>query len=362
MPANSNAASKKSQGNLSKKSQSKLSRRSQRFEVDEEIATKEFFVTKRYCRDVIFLLLFAAFWFGMILVAMNAFRTGDPKRIVIPQDYLGNYCGIDNTNSSLVVANAYSNQTANPYLYYFSIQDLTNATHICVKECPKETKALSVSNYLCRYDITPTILNYATLVQKFHCAAYTLASSPILNRCIPGVSSSTDNSTTSSNDILSQSRDFAVRVLSDLQVTWKIAVGAGVSMILSFIWMLLLQYLAGLIVWVCIIGCNIFFVFGSIWLYLYWQANLALLNQTTITGIQAQINSIVGINDSTTVFVSKSNTDVLQWTFIVMAVIGVLLLLITIGMFKRVVIAVGVIKQASLAMKKMPLISMTLSH
>lgn len=37
---------------------------------------------KRKCRDVLFLLLFMAFWVGMILIAVFAFSNGNPERFV----------------------------------------------------------------------------------------------------------------------------------------------------------------------------------------------------------------------------------------------------------------------------------------
>lgn len=40
----------------------------------------------RSCTDVFFLLLFIAFWAGMIVVAIKAFEYGDVRRLVLESD------------------------------------------------------------------------------------------------------------------------------------------------------------------------------------------------------------------------------------------------------------------------------------
>jgi hypothetical protein len=53
---------------------------------------------------------------------------------------------------------------------------------------------------------------------------------------------------------------------------------------------------------------------------------------------------------------TASTVQTLQVAFYAIAIFAGLLLLVKIGMFKRIRMAVGVIKQASIAMMKMPLI------
>jgi hypothetical protein len=52
---------------------------------DEErpaVAVKSFMNSNRKCRDIPFLVLFLLFWAGMIIVAINATKQGDPRRLV----------------------------------------------------------------------------------------------------------------------------------------------------------------------------------------------------------------------------------------------------------------------------------------
>lgn len=88
---------------------------------------KPFMAKNRKCRDIIFLFLFAIFWAGMIILAFSAVKRGDPRRLVVPMDYMDNFCGFDNSNSSdSATDTTYKNRTATPYLYYF---DLTSSAY-----------------------------------------------------------------------------------------------------------------------------------------------------------------------------------------------------------------------------------------
>ena len=46
---------------------------------------------QRGCTDVFMLILFIAFWIGMIIISVFAFKNGNPELLVIPYD-AGGYC------------------------------------------------------------------------------------------------------------------------------------------------------------------------------------------------------------------------------------------------------------------------------
>jgi choline transporter-like protein 2/4/5 len=48
---------------------------------------------KRGCKDILFLLLFIAFWIGNIVVALVGFQNGEPGRLVYATDHNGDTCG-----------------------------------------------------------------------------------------------------------------------------------------------------------------------------------------------------------------------------------------------------------------------------
>ena len=47
-------------------------------------------IQKRGCTDCLFLILFLAFWAGMIIIAVMALKTGQPNRLASPFDTDGN--------------------------------------------------------------------------------------------------------------------------------------------------------------------------------------------------------------------------------------------------------------------------------
>jgi hypothetical protein len=324
----------------------------------------------RKCRDVPWLIVFFLFWIVLALIAYTAVKNGDPRKIMLPVDYLGNFCGVNNTASGN--STAYLDQSAKPYLYYFDPVLLNQKTYICVSSCPNATAVTAtVATSICRYDQTPTIGTLAGLITSGLCTSYTYASSPLLGRCLitAAVSSSISNSTATTNiqnmsasDMIASGTNYVISWVSDIINGWPILAGAaGVTVILCFIWLLLLQVLATIMVWITVIGVNLIMCGGSVWLYFYWQAVLLVYNNsidgsnTTATGVFATINNAVGINTAVKLY-SSSEVNAIEYGFIAVAVISGLILLITLALIRRIAIAIQVIKVASKACLKMPLI------
>ncbi|KAJ3360421.1 hypothetical protein HDU91_004600 [Kappamyces sp. JEL0680] len=255
--------------------------------------------------------------------------------------------------------------SAKPYVYYFDPVALTTGTFICVATCPTTTQLLSdYTSALCRYDQTPTASNYLSLVSSGVCASYTYASSSVLNRCLPtGVITAvvtTANSSTAavSTSLLTSSMSSTMSILSGIVYTWPvIVVGIGASVFVSLIWLAMMQVIAGLFVWITLAAANLGFLFSAVWLYFYWQNQVASLAGTTyMSGNAAGTAFINAFGISSTNLVDSSTVTYLAWVFYIVAVLAGLLLLFTIAMIKRIKMAVAVIKQASYAMLKMPLI------
>lgn len=63
--------------------------------VDVNVPAKPVMVAweDRKCRDVFWLLLFVAYWVGMVMVAMTGFSYGDVSRLLFAMDAHGNQCG-----------------------------------------------------------------------------------------------------------------------------------------------------------------------------------------------------------------------------------------------------------------------------
>nr|KAJ3422399.1 hypothetical protein HK105_008263 [Polyrhizophydium stewartii] len=307
-------------------------------------------VAKRRCRDVIFLIIFLLYWAGMAFVAQSAVASGDPKRLVTPTDYLGQYCGYVNATATTA-----SDVSAKPYLYY--IDPVSLSYGVCVKSCPTDSALTTTySTVICLYTETPDASTPSTTIASRiaagKCSAYTYKSTPILNRCIPvdaisatliSQSPSAGNTTVSTNSMLSNGRSTAMQIITDLFTTWPvIAVFLAISLVVCFVWLVLLQWFAGPFVWFVVFAANGILIGASVWLYYYWQAKLTAFN----SGSSSSSSAGTTLNTQTTA--SQYEVTWSQVAFIVCCVIAALLVLITIAMIKRIRIAVQIIKEASL--------------
>jgi choline transporter-like protein 2/4/5 len=105
----------------------------------------------RHCTDVLFLLLFIAFWVGMVVIGIIGFNKGDPRKLVLGVDYKGEVCGMDDKN----------------YIYYPQLEeemgDMLNIAQggladgfdgVCVKMCPLKGDTVMMRNesFKLRYD------------------------------------------------------------------------------------------------------------------------------------------------------------------------------------------------------------------
>jgi hypothetical protein len=128
-------------------------------------------------------------------------------------------------------------------------------------------------------------------------------------------------------------------------------------MVLSLLWVGLLQFFASIFIWTTLAIANVAFIAGSIWLYFYWQQCSANLNGVGAT-YQAAYRSILDtVGISSTVATTQSTVYYLNVIFVIVAVFAGILVLVTIAMIKRITMAVRIMKEASKALMKMPLIT-----
>ena len=142
------------------------------------------------------------------------------------------------------------------------------------------------------------------------------------------------------------------QVIGDLYYTWPLlAVGAGATFVISLIWVVFLQKLAGCFVVFILIATNCILVGSAVWLYFHWQTSLGNYN-TLATVVHASSN--VSLLGSTTY--AQYEQQASEVGFIVMAVIAGLVLIFTIAMGNRIKVAIQIIKEAGRALLRMPLI------
>lgn len=100
---------------------------------------------RRQCRDVPFLLIFVAFWCGMLYIAYESVSNGEPQRLVHGVDSFGNLCG--QPNPVAVIPNSTNSgidMTNRPFLFYHMPEN-EGAPAVCVSECPSPAEDLDCS-------------------------------------------------------------------------------------------------------------------------------------------------------------------------------------------------------------------------
>ncbi|KAI9179895.1 hypothetical protein H9P43_005227 [Blastocladiella emersonii ATCC 22665] len=305
----------------------------------------------RKCRDVFWLLLFAAYWVGMIILAILAITNGDPRRLVLPTDSYGNLCGIDNTG----LRTGGRNLTATPYLYFFDPTD-GRAKQVCVSACPRDTTIplYTKLNYICDYGVVPA--NQTDLAAKQMngtCAAVTYESQPIINRCLPsgdlalalglglaGSSAGSAQTNASTSSLLTQGMDFARVFVQDMLTTWPWMLGAlGASVVVCFLWLLCLRVFAGVLTWVSLVAVEGGLAGFAYYTFTLWQAS-------------AKTNAAVASPSASDVQTEKINLGL----FIFCVSLASLFLVIMVALRNRIRIAIAIIKESSKAVTAMPLI------
>ncbi|GAM18465.1 hypothetical protein SAMD00019534_016400, partial [Acytostelium subglobosum LB1] len=295
---------------------------------------------KRKCHDCFFLLLFIAFWAGMIIVAVYGLREGDPKRLLYGTDYQGNTCGIDNVKAGKIPSNYSKDFTNEKYVYFIYYPLLTSYRAICVNQCPTVTYLIpsNETELICAYDTTPAM---DQVFPNGTCMG-SIASTPVLNRCVP---TELTNATSSIADKVFQiiSDNFGEtsnKLFTDIVEDWRyIVYGALVALAAGLIYIFLLRFLAGLLTWATVLGVIALLSLLCVQVYYQWQK------------AQDTYNSIP---PNQRLPLQYDNVLALKVIFIILCCITGILALIVLAMISRIRLAIGIIKESSRAVGTMP--------
>eukprot|EP01137_Pigoraptor_chileana_P008442 Opistho-2@55293 len=301
--------------------------------------------TDRSCRDVFFLLLYVAFWIGMLVIAGFAFTKGNPARLLYGVDSRGNLCGYDNSNidGSLPNLRGYKN--------LLSFVDEIGATRsLCVVSCPTLTATASMSQFNCyySYNVNDTTTLYNGIANGI-CAPGVFESRARFHRCIPSKldDSFTDpvNGAVHTAASLTQNvygrldaTELGQRVLSDMSIAYPwIFLLAGIAVVVSFLWTLLVRHMAGCMVWASIATAVALSIASTGFIFIKYHD---------------ESKEIHSGKDGTSA--DKSNRDTLLAMGIVMAVFTVILIAFIYMARRRIELAIAVVKETAVAMYFLP--------
>lgn len=260
-------------------------------------------VRDRSCRDVIFLLLFAAFCGYLGYVLTTAVQKGDPYRLIRGYDDYGNVCGVENVKLPGAPGSG-KNMTRNPYLIMSFITTRTgNVSHReCVEECPQP--------------------DYQTSA---------------LWRCIPR-----EPHVTLFLRYFNVTKTFLDEMESDITLCWREIVYTGLSAFgLACALLILLRFLAGVIIWSVLLGIFFACLAGTSFMWYTW---LMLKN-----GI---------VKDDGTVKIENTDSKMKGWLAgaIAGSVVSLLYFLIVVIMRTRIQLVAVLFREAGKAIGAMPLL------
>ncbi|XP_059416918.1 choline transporter-like protein 2 isoform X2 [Carassius carassius] len=325
-------------------------------------------IQNRGCTDIICCILFIVAIVGYVAVGILAWTHGDPRKVIYPTDSLGQYCGQGKLEKK-------------PLLFYFNMMKCASpmvllefqcpTPQVCVEKCPDRTSTLvtAINNpkdweyykSYCRED--PGNKPVLEILQKKLCPAYLISSKPFLQRCFPSLGKKGevitvgDKETFNDGDkirdakdlvagmknatVVMEGRQVAMKIFEDYTKSWYwILICLLIAVVLSLIFIVLLRYLAGLMVWVMIlmvvavVACGI--AYSSI-----KYVNLKDTAGSNITlkelGFQPDFSVYLHIRQTWLAFI------------IILVILEVIILVLLIFLRNRIRIAVELMKEASRA-------------
>ena len=218
-------------------------------------------IRDRSCTDILCALIFFAFVGAMITLGIFGYKNGDPAMILYPYDSAGNQCGRPDTNGSLYHYVYFVNYD------YASTSEPETKYKVCLKTCPTDSTSFDDSNVLANSFVSYSFNTFTvttidgTAVSVNNYIPY--ASKNFLKRvCIPLEISEEFKDYIQGTSMMSYG--------SDIVRCWYMTLAVlGIAVGISLIYLLLMRYFIGFIVWVVIAALIVLCVlFGS---YFNWQ-------------------------------------------------------------------------------------------
>ncbi|XP_038572017.1 choline transporter-like protein 5-B isoform X2 [Micropterus salmoides] len=344
-------------------------------------------VHKRSCTDVVCCVIFIIVILGYIALGTVAWIHGDPRKVVYPTDSHGQFCGQQNTPNANKAILFYFNmlKCANPTVL-INLQCPT--TQLCVSKCPDRfatlLDALDTNNWeyykqFCKPGFEIGSKSVAEVIRDEDCPSMIVPSRPFLQRCFPDfitrngiltVANETifkdgDNNKRSVSDLkdaakaaslvprelwtdimggianLLNAKEVGMKIFEDYANSWDwILIGLVITMVVSLLFILLLRYTAGVLLWLIIIG--VISVVGYGIFHCYWEYS----SLSGKPGANATISNI-GFHTDFSIYLELSQTWLIF--MISLSVIEAIIVIILIFLRMRLRIAVALLKEGSKA-------------
>uniref|UniRef100_A0A672YDD1 Choline transporter-like protein 2 n=1 Tax=Sphaeramia orbicularis TaxID=375764 RepID=A0A672YDD1_9TELE len=326
------------------------------------------------CTDILCCILFILALLGYFAVGILAWSQGDPRKVIYPTDSRGQFCGQAGTPME-----------KKPFLFYFNILKCASplvllefqcpTTQLCVEKCPDKHLTLvqaKISNkddqeyyrQYCKDGVDFNKLSPPELLKEGLCPAMLMQSKAFTRRCLPALGTmkggvvvvgnqttiNVDGVNINATDVLEASkksnvvveaRQVAMRIFEDYTQSWHwILLGLVIAMLVSLIFIVLLRFLAGVMVWVMIVLVILVIGYGIFHCYMEFAA---LKGEP---GADVTLRDL-GLQTDFAIYLQIKQT----WLafMIILAIVEVIIILLLIFLRKRLLIAIALIKEASRA-------------
>ncbi|XP_047213576.1 choline transporter-like protein 2 isoform X1 [Girardinichthys multiradiatus] len=327
-------------------------------------------IHNRGCTDIICCILFIIAVLGYIAVGILAWSQGDPRKVIYPTDSRGQFCGQAGTpleNKRL--------------LFYFNIMKCASpmvllsfqcpTTQMCVEKCPDRFMTLARNYYedfeyyknFCKEGVTNK-MSIPEILSARLCPAMLTPSKPFTRRCFPALGSiggviTVGNRTTfddgrgnvrnakdlvdgvTNATVVMEARQVVMKIFEDYTQSWYwILIGLVIAMVLSLLFIILMRFLGGIMVWIIIVAVIVVIGYGIFHCYMEY-AHLKGEPGANVTLKE------LGFQTDFTVYLHVRQT----WLafMIILAIVEVIIILLLIFLRKRILIAIALIKEASRA-------------
>ncbi|XP_023821142.1 choline transporter-like protein 2 isoform X2 [Oryzias latipes] len=331
-------------------------------------------IQNRGCTDILCCILFIIALLGYFAVGILAWSQGDPRKVIYPTDSRGQFCGQAGTPLE-----------KKPLLFYFNILKCASplvllefqcpTTQLCVEKCPDRFLTLvnakigkkEDQDYYRRYckEGVDFAKSSPEILRDGLCPAMLMPSKAFTRRCLPALrtmkggvvvvgnettfydgESATINASqlleaSKKSNIAVEAREVAMRIFEDYTQSWHwILLGLVIAMVVSLVFIFLLRYLAGVMVWVIIVLVVLVIGYGIYHCYMEF-ASLKGEPGANVTirdlGLQTDFSVYLQIRQTWLAFM------------IILAVVEAVVILLLVFLRKRILIAIALIKEASRA-------------
>ncbi|XP_063057528.1 choline transporter-like protein 5-B isoform X1 [Engraulis encrasicolus] len=345
-------------------------------------------IHNRSCTDVLCCVIFFIVILGYIALGTVAWIHGDPRKVVYPTDSNGQFCGQQGTPNANKAILFYFNilHCANPAVL-INLQCPTR--QLCVSKCPDRFATYIDMQYnyrsnksywdyyrqFCKPGFNNPWKTVSEVLRDEDCPSMLVPSRPFLQRCFPDfitrngtltVANKTDfkdglGKTRSVTDLrdaanrvtdiqqgtesgvtaMLDAKEVGIKIFEDYASSWYwILIGLVITMVVSLLFILLLRFTAGALLWLVIFGVIAAIGYG-IW-HCYWEYGLLQGKPDAEVTI-----SDIGFQTDFRVYLQLRQTWLIF--MICLAVIEAIIVLMLIFLRRRVRIAIALLKEGSKA-------------